>query len=71
MNQGSMDPHFGPGPWTTFMARVHGHFVIETNDWHKEIEELGLRMFPFSACSVFSFEICESVKTKEVSFIGV
>ena len=56
MNQGSMDPHFGPGPWTTFMARLHGHFVIETNDWHKEIEELGLSMFPFSACSVFSFE---------------
>ena len=19
-----MDPHFGPGPWTTFMDRVHG-----------------------------------------------
>ena len=24
MDQGSMDPHFGPGPWTTFMDRVHG-----------------------------------------------
>ena len=28
-------------------------------------------MFPFSACSVFSFEIYKSVKTKGVSFIGV
>ena len=24
MDQGSMDPLFGPGPWTTFMDRVHG-----------------------------------------------
>ena len=23
MNQGSMDPHFEPGAWTTFMDRVH------------------------------------------------
>ena len=29
MDQGSMDPHFGPGPWTTFMDRVHGTPVMD------------------------------------------
>ena len=29
MDQGSMDPHFGPGPWTTFMDRVHGPPVMD------------------------------------------
>ena len=24
MDQGSMDPLFGRGPWTTFMDQVHG-----------------------------------------------
>ena len=24
MDHGSMDPLFGPGPWATFMDRVHG-----------------------------------------------
>ena len=23
MKQASMDPHFGPGPWTTYTDRVH------------------------------------------------
>ena len=64
MNQGSMDPHFGPGPWTTFMARVHGHFVIETNDWHKEIEELGLRMFPFQHVQFSALKFVSQSKQK-------
>ena len=29
MGQGSMDPHFGPGPWTTFMDWVHGPPVMD------------------------------------------
>ena len=29
MDQGSMDPLFGPGPWTTFMDRVHGPLVMD------------------------------------------
>ena len=29
MDQGSMDPHFGPGPWTTFMDQVHGPPVMD------------------------------------------
>ena len=29
MDQGSMDPHFGPGPWTTFMDRAHGPPVVD------------------------------------------
>ena len=29
MDQGSMDPLFGPGPWTTFMDRVHGPPVMD------------------------------------------
>ena len=29
MDQGSMDPLFGPGPWTTFMDRVHGLPVMD------------------------------------------
>ena len=29
MDQGSMDPHFGRGPWTTFMDRVHGPHVMD------------------------------------------
>ena len=29
MDQGSMDPIFGPGPWTTFMGRVHGPPVMD------------------------------------------
>ena len=29
MDQGSMDPFFGPGPWTTFMDRVHGPPVMD------------------------------------------
>ena len=28
MDQGSMDHLFGPGPWTTFMDRVHGQFFF-------------------------------------------
>ena len=28
MDQGSMDPHPGPGPWTTLMDRVHGPPVM-------------------------------------------
>ena len=49
MDQGSMDPHFGPGPWTTFMDRVHGppfmdrvhgHFFLINENWTKtEIEQ--------------------------------
>ena len=30
MDQGSMDPLFGPGPWTTFMDRVHGPPVMDS-----------------------------------------
>ena len=26
-----MDPHLGPGPWTTFMDRVHGPPVMDKN----------------------------------------
>ena len=29
MDQGSMDPLFGPGPWTTFIDRVHGPPVMD------------------------------------------
>ena len=29
MDQGSMDPHFGLGPWTTFMDQVHGPRVMD------------------------------------------
>ena len=29
MDQGSMDPLFGLGPWTTFMDRVHGLPVMD------------------------------------------
>ena len=29
MDQGFMDPLFGPGPWTTFMDRVHGPPVMD------------------------------------------
>ena len=29
MDHGSMDPLFGPGPWTTFMDRVHGPPVMD------------------------------------------
>ena len=29
MDQGSMDPLFGPGPWTTFMEQVHGPPVMD------------------------------------------
>ena len=29
MDQGSMDHHFGPGPWNTFMDRVHGPPVMD------------------------------------------
>ena len=29
MDQGSMDPLFGPDPWTTFMDRVHGPPVMD------------------------------------------
>ena len=29
MDQGSMDSHLGPGPWTTFMDRVHGPPVMD------------------------------------------
>ena len=29
MDQGSMDPHFGLGPWTTFMDQVHGPPVMD------------------------------------------
>ena len=29
MDQGSMDPHFGLGPWTTFMDRVDGPRVMD------------------------------------------
>ena len=29
MDQGLMDPLFGPGPWTTFMDRVHGPPVMD------------------------------------------
>ena len=29
MDQGSMDPLFGPGPWTTFMDRVRGPPVMD------------------------------------------
>ena len=29
MDQGSMDTLFGPGPWTTFMDRVHGPRVMD------------------------------------------
>ena len=40
MDQGSMDPHFGPGPWTTFMDRVHGHFFLINENWTTtEIEQ--------------------------------
>ena len=28
MDQGSTDPLFGPGPWTTFMDQVHGPPVM-------------------------------------------
>ena len=28
MDQGFMDPLFGPGPWTTFMDQVHGPPVM-------------------------------------------
>ena len=34
MDQGSMDPHFGPGPWTTFMDRVHGTPVMDRVHGH-------------------------------------
>ena len=42
MDQGSMDPHFGP--WTTFMDRVHappvtdrvhGHLFLNNEKWTK------------------------------------
>ena len=40
MDQGFMDPHFGPGPWTTLMDRVHGHFFLINENWKKtEIEQ--------------------------------
>ena len=29
MDQGSTDRHLGPGPWTTFMDRVHGPPVMD------------------------------------------
>ena len=29
MDQGFMDPLFGPGPWTTFMDWVHGLPVMD------------------------------------------
>ena len=29
MDQGSMDPHVGPGPWTTLMDQVHGPPVMD------------------------------------------
>ena len=29
MDQGSMDPVFGTGPWTIFMDRVHGPPVMD------------------------------------------
>ena len=29
MDQGFMDPLFGPGLWTTFMDRVHGPTVMD------------------------------------------
>ena len=29
MDQGSMDSHLGPGPWTTIMDRVHGPPVMD------------------------------------------
>ena len=29
MDQGSMDPLVGPGPWTTFMDPVHGPPVMD------------------------------------------
>ena len=29
MDQGSLDPHFGPGRWNTFMDRVHGPPVMD------------------------------------------
>ena len=29
MDQGSMDPHLEPGPWTTFMDRFHGPPVMD------------------------------------------
>ena len=29
MDHGSMDPLFGPSPWTTFMDRVHGPPVMD------------------------------------------
>ena len=35
MDQGSMDPHFGPGPWTTFMDRVHGQIFFNNEKWTK------------------------------------
>ena len=42
--EGSMDPHFGPGPWTTFMDWVHGppvmdrvqgYFFLSNENWTK------------------------------------
>ena len=44
VDQGSMDPHFGPGPWTTFMDWVHGppvmdrvqgYFFLSNENWTK------------------------------------
>ena len=29
MDQGAMDPHLGPGPWTTFMDQVHRPPVMD------------------------------------------
>ena len=34
MDQGSMDPYFGLGPWTTFVDRVHGPFVMDRVNGH-------------------------------------
>ena len=34
MDEGSMDPYFGPGPWTTFMDQVHGPPVMDRVHGH-------------------------------------
>ena len=34
MDPGSLDPHFGPAPWTTYLDQVHGRHVMDRLHGH-------------------------------------
>ena len=45
MDQGSMDPLFGPGPWTTFMDRVHGPRSMDPLSWTRSMDSFFLFLY--------------------------